>query len=333
MSALGEALGKLTPDTQASGSMLPALRGINPYMTPNDCLVRAFNAIDREGQPYVEKPREYIEAADWGNKTEKLILAETARRLGVEADLEITRPYQHPLLPLAVSLDGIAQGNGATFRTDPDRKIYVIGRDEIELDGPGILEAKLTGAAASPHPAPYRGPIQVAGAMMCTGFKWAAIGTLYRGTELRIYLLAPEPSETAKIEADVLDFQRRLDGYRNHGDRDWYPALSPNDAASIYSWADSGEPPIALDDELSQLALEYSDACKAERALAKLKTEITTRIMDAMGPHEQAEIYEEGAKVGEVSWKTNKARSEYVVQARPAARAKSIQVKIYGDDD
>ena len=46
--------------------MIAALAGMSPYQTPNDCLKRAFNAVDNGGVYYGE--REYIEAAEWGNK-------------------------------------------------------------------------------------------------------------------------------------------------------------------------------------------------------------------------------------------------------------------------
>ncbi len=324
----GVAQGKLTPDAQASGSMLPSLLGINPYQTPNDCLVKAFAAIDNGGaRPDTE--REYIEAADWGNKTENMILAETAKRLGVDAQIDVLEAIQHPTLPLAVSLDGIGQGTGEVFTTDPARGIYVIGADEIVLDGPGILESKLTGAAPSPEPALYRGPIQVEGCMMCTGYKWSAIGTLYKGTELRIYLLPADPSRQAKIEADVLDFQARVEGYKNHGDRDWYPALSPNDAANTWRRVDQGDPPVTLSHELSQLAMEYDDAMRAGAAINKLKTEISTAIMNALGNSPEGVVMEDGNEIGTVTWGFNQARKGYTVEPRPAARAKSIKVKIH----
>lgn len=322
-----KAQGKLTPDAQASGSMLASLLGKNVYQTPNDCLVKGFAAIDNGGKS-APGDWQYIEAADWGNKSENLILEEMAERLGVEGDFNITKPFQHPTLPLAVSLDGIAEGTGEVIKTNYDAGIYVLGADEIALNGPGILEAKLTSAAPTEFPKPYRGPIQVEGCMMCTGYTWAAIGTLYRGTELRIYVVEVDMALRAKITADVLDFQKRIDGYKNFGDKDWYPALTPNDAANTWQQADDGDPPIKLSDELSQLALEYEDAMTASRAIAKLKQEITTQIMNALGNSTEGYVYEDGKQIGKVTWGTNKPRNGYVVKPRAAARAKSIKVEI-----
>ena len=71
----------------------------------------------------------------------------------------------------------------------------------------GVLEAKNTSHFPEDEPAATRGPIQCQGLMMCTGYKWAAIFVLYRGTELRCFLYAPDPATIAKIEADAIEFE------------------------------------------------------------------------------------------------------------------------------
>ena len=326
----GEAQGKLTPDYQASGSMIAALAGMSPYQTPNDCLKRAFNAVDNNGVYSGE--REYIEAAEWGSKHEGDILRGTMQKLAIDADVEILEPFQHPTLPLAVSLDGIGHGNDMEFTTDPKQNIYVMGRDSIVLEGPGILEAKLTAVRPQDEPPPFRGPLQVQAGMMCTGYKWAAIGTLYGGTELRVYLYGIEDAIQQKIGADVLDFDARVKQYRDHGDRDWYPAMTPNDAAATWRRIDDGDGPIELTDELSELAMEYDACMKAQRAIAKQKEAITTEIQNYMANHELATVIEDGKQIGTVTWGMSPARKEYTVEAKPAARSKTIKVEMFDDE-
>ena len=321
------AQGKLTPDNQASGSMLASLMGLNPYQTPNDCLINAFRAIDNGGK-LPPGDWQYIEPADWGNKFENTILKEMAQRLGIVGNFDIKEPVQHSDLPLAVSLDGIGVGDGKIIRTDKKAGIYCFGADEISLNGPGVLEAKLTGAPPSDDPKPFRGPIQVEGGLMCTGFEWAAIGTLYRGTELRIYVLAVDSALRAKITADVIDFQRRLDLWEIQGEKDFYPALHPNDAASTWENVVEGDAPIELSEELSELALEYSDAMEAGRAITKVKQNITPHLMNALGKSQEAIIFEDGKEVGKVLWGLNKARDAHMVKGRPSSRSKSIKVVI-----
>ena len=141
-------VGKVTRNDQASASILPALMGLSPWQSPNDCLTRAIGAM--KGEP---PPEFKAEAADWGNVMERHILTEACLRLGIEnLDLDYTTAFRHKTLPLACSLDGTADGAGKTIRHDPEAGIYVMDGDEIELDGMGVLEAKLT--AIEPQDAP-----------------------------------------------------------------------------------------------------------------------------------------------------------------------------------
>lgn len=322
--SIASAAGKLTPDTQASASMLPALLGISPFATPNDCLLDAFNALDGKARSF-----DYIEPAEWGNKFENHILVEASQRLNINVDYEINEPFQHTNLPLGCSLDAIGKGIGDTVYTDKKKGIYVLNSDSIVLDGVGVLEAKLTSAVPSADgPPDFRGPIQIQAQMMCTGYKWGAICTLYRGTELRIYLTKIEPSIVSKITADVLEFQTRIDKYKNCGDRDFYPALQPNDAVKTWPLIDAGDQPVELPNELSDLAVEYDACLQAESAIRKQKAAITTELQNFMGNSEKALIFEDGQNIGFVTWPMNKSRKEYTVNARPASRSKAIKVRL-----
>ena len=119
-------------------------------------------------------------------------------------------------------MDGTGDGRGQIFKTDPDAGIYVVGQDSIQLDGVGALEAKLTAMDVEDMPPLWRGPIQLQAQMDIIGAKWGAICTLYRGTELRIFLFAPHQDTLDMIAAISTDFQARLDNWKQTGEVAYY---------------------------------------------------------------------------------------------------------------
>jgi hypothetical protein len=80
--------GKLTPDYMMSASRLPALLGLSRYQTPNDELQYSINAS--KGLPREDKQNE---AMAWGDRIERLILLETAKRLEL---LELSTAWPWP---------------------------------------------------------------------------------------------------------------------------------------------------------------------------------------------------------------------------------------------
>jgi len=324
-------IGKITDDRIMSCSRLAALAGLSPYSMPNDELRKSIAAIDAKA---TVAPGAFTssEPAHWGNLHEGNILQEIVTRLALEdAELEITEPSLHKTLPLQGSLDGRANGCGLTFTTDPSRGIYVIGQDEITLTGTGVLEAKSTRHMPELEPAMTRGPLQCQGLMMCTGYEWSGIGVLYQGSELRIFLYAPDAALQAKIAADVQDFEGRLYNYRSTGDIDWYPALTPNDAQLTWSRSEP-EQELVLSDELSERVSELHAAHLARRSVSELIKKLTVEIQNEMGNHEIAYAQENGEKFARVTWGQSRARKEYVVKAKPAGRSGSVQVKILDGD-
>lgn len=252
-------VGKVTPDDMLSASRLPAVLGLSKYRTANDELMASIASIKGE-------PREDIgnEAMSWGNLMEPLILEQAADRLDLEhPDMDHPRPYFHGTLPLACSLDGTAMGDGQVVRSDPDKGIYVVGQDEIVLEGLGVLEAKLTSLSAEDVPALYRGPLQLQAQMDIMGAAWGAVCVLYQGTELRIFLFAPHQSTLELIEKTVLEFQTKLDKYQETGEIDYYPPANSKDADKMF--------PVAVDEVvlLDDTAAELARDILAAQALAK----------------------------------------------------------------
>lgn len=240
---------KLTSDTMLSCSQLPAIMGHSKWASANDTLSFCMKAIQGED------PRTQAgEAADWGNALEETIINEMVKRLGLSDHQMPDVAFQHPWLPLAASADsiGLAPLDGLVIKHDPSKGIYVVGAEQIILTGNGVLESKLTKMSPEDELPLYRGPIQVQGVMMCTGLKWAAIGCLYSGVELRIYLFAPHHGTMDAIEKAAEDFESRLESFRQTGEPAWYPPSDSKDADRV--WPNANDQDVDLGDEFEGIA-------------------------------------------------------------------------------
>ena len=267
-------VGKVTTIQKMSASRLPNIMGFSPWSTPNDELDVTLRAR-KEGVHHYEI--KVGEAADWGNDMEDIILTRAAERLGLsDLRLEYDKPYMYKDI-LQASLDGGAKAQRLVVNTDPDAHIYVMNAEgTITLDGPGVLEAKLTRAAPSDVPAPYRGPIQLQGQMLCTGAQWGVIATLYQGVELYIYVYKANPEMQQKIVMACSDFERRV------RDEDWYPAMSAAEAADM-----KGDAPedvhMDADDDLQEKIERLAHLRTELKAYEALVTDLQLDIMNAMG--------------------------------------------------
>ena len=271
-------VGKVTPDTILSASRLPAVMGMSKYRSPNDELQVSLGAINGKTPPNISN-----EAMDWGNQLEPMILAETAKRLEL-SDLQLIheKPYFHESIPLCCSLDGLADGRSQLIKHDPDAGIYVMGAPSIVLDGLGVLEAKLTGNAPEEEPPLWRGAIQLQAQMDIMQAKWGAVATLYQGTKLHIFLFTPHQGTLDRIKEVALDFQNRLEIYKNEHRIEAFPAQNSKDADRMYSVASSDSEPVELDDaaaEYAKLILE----CKAEiEARTELINQCETQLKELL---------------------------------------------------
>jgi predicted phage-related endonuclease len=241
-------VGKVTPDSMLSASRLPAVLGLSKYRTPNDELLVSIDAINGKQPKDISN-----EAMSWGNTLEPVILNKAAERLQLtDLKLDHPKPFFHPALPLCCSLDGLADGRGQVLRTDPDAGIFVVGQESIELDGYGVLEAKLTSAPPEDIPSLARGPIQLQAQMDIMGFKWGALATLYRGTELRIFLFAPHQNTLDVIKKITLDFQNRLEIWRAENRIDHFPLANSKDADTLWPHTSAEQNVLELDDAAAE---------------------------------------------------------------------------------
>lgn len=247
---------KVTPDTMMSASRLPSIMGLSKYQTPNDELEYSINALKG-----LERPDIGNESMAWGNTLEPVILAEAAKRLQL-TDLmtEHEAAYFHDELPLCCSLDGTAYGLGQVVTTDTEARIYVIGQDSIQLDGMGVIEAKLTAMDAEEIPPLFRGPVQLQAQMDIVKAKWGCLATLYRGTQLRLFLFAPHQGTLDRISQVTLDFQLRLEHWKKSGSIDYYPPVDGERWPESRGMYPATEEVIELGGEALELAQRISDA-------------------------------------------------------------------------
>lgn len=307
-------VGKITDNKKPSCSLLAAIMGLSPWQTQNETVKKVRGYIFGE-----EDTWEGNEATGWGDYLEKPVLAKGCKRLGIEAKLDITTAAIHPTLPLEASLDGIGEGDDQIIEDDPERGIYVCGDTRIKLEGPGVLEAKVTRNRPEDFPALYRGPLQMQGQMMCTGYKWGALMVLYGGVEMRIWIMTPHAKTVKAIEDAVIDFDRRL----HLPEPEWYDLASGADAAMVYALGDQEEP-IDLDAE--DMAREYialKDKVKEGQDALEL---LGAQFQSMMGNHTTAR-----AGTYEIKWplRNYKAQPEKVVPPKDArqVRSKTITMK------
>jgi hypothetical protein len=195
---------------------------------------------------------------------------------------------------------------------------------EIEVESPGILEAKLTAVAPEDVPDLSRGVLQLQGQMICTMMTWGAVAVLYRGTELRIFVFKAHGATMEAIIAAAKDFEGRLIGYKHTGLEDWYPVSTPADGAATY--------PAAQDRtiDLPETAAGYiEDLATGKRMISDGETLVsnaTAKLMDIMG---EATLGRLGNYL--VTWgsRNYKASPQRIVEAKEAytARNKTLTLR------
>lgn len=302
-------VGKVTPDTMLSASRLPSVMGFSKYRSPNDELLATIDALNGIIPPEISN-----EAMEWGNRTEAMILAEAANRLGISNLVtKHPEPYFHKLLPLACSLDATADGNSLCIGSDPEKGIMVMDGDTITLEGTGILEAKLTSVAPEHTPALYRGPIQLQAQMDITRAKWGALCVLYRGTELRIFLFKPHESTLQAITEATLDFQRRLDIWKADRHIDYYPPVNSADANR--TWGQAEEQTITLGGEFETWANDIDRARGDIKYCQEIIDDREAKIKAAMQTATKADV-----GYYEVSWpmRNYQATQDRIVKGKAA---------------
>lgn len=273
-------VGKLTPNTMLSASRLPAVMGMSKYRSPNDELQYSIDAIDGKEPPDISN-----ESMEWGNKLEPTILMEAANRLNCsQLEYNHEEAYFHDSWPLSCSIDGTANGNMQEVVTDPDKGIYVVGQPSIILEGTGVFEAKLTAMDAEDQLPLWRGPIQLQAQMSIIKASWGCVATLYKGTELRLFLFSIHQDTLDTVKQITFDFQDRLDLYKNTREIDYYPPLNPKDAARTWKRT-TDEDPLKLDEYAESLIEVMQKNKKKITTLEEENGNIQTELMGMLKNH------------------------------------------------
>lgn len=307
-------VGKVTPDNIATGSTIAAIMGHSKYQTPLEAYMNAVN-----GRPEWEQNL----PAKIGDFMEDFVLTESAEILGLtDCVLEHNEALWYGDF-LAVSLDGMAEGNGQTLYDDPEKGIYIISADDsITLDGPGVLEAKTTRAAPVDVPPLYRGPLQLQAQMLCTGASWGAVCTLYQGSELRIYVYKANPEMQQLIIKSAQDFKRRVE------ERDPYPALSSSEAAEKYPASEGPKKIIDADEVLQEKVHQLAHIRSELKAYEKLAEDLQIDIMEMMQDADEcvAGTYRVVWPVRNIKAKPEQTKIIPAVEAS-RVRGKTLQIK------
>jgi hypothetical protein len=260
----------------------------------------------------------------WGNTLEPVILAESAKRLGItKFDTDIRQAFTHSSLPLQCSLDGLGEGEGQTITHDPANGIYVIGQESIVLRGTGVLEAKLTKAFPEDAPDLARGPIQLQGQMLVTGHQWGAVCVLYSGMQLRVFLFAVHYETQKVIAKAVLEFQNKLDKYTKTGELDWYAPASSFELNRMFATAHKDE--IELDGSATKLAQTILDKKLVIAACESVIDDAEIKLKQMLGDAEKGRV---GQMI--ISWpmRNYKDAPEKLIPARKAYSVRQSNIVI-----
>jgi|TARA_R110000803_G_scaffold166059_4_gene229436 predicted phage-related endonuclease len=319
-------VGKVTPNDQLSASQIPVLMGASRFKTKNELLKDYINLFNGK-----EVEFKSAEAMDWGNTLESTILIESALRLGLIAEkdsknikTDYDKSFQHQTLPFACSLDGTVTGDGTEIMTDINKGIICVNADKITLSGIGIIEAKLTAheiESAEDLPL-YRGPLQLQMQMDVLGAEWGAVCVLYRGTTLRTFVYKRDDELIMQIHVAILDFQRRLDKYKDNEETEWYDLTSTDEASKIWDEASGEQVDMP---ELEDSAEQIIDLRQKINSLESEVKVLEVGIMDQM-----REVTKASAGKFNIGWPmlNYKAQPEKIVPAKDARSIRQSKLKI-----
>ena len=234
--------GKLTDDGYASCSILPRIWA-KDVETLDNC-IRA-----RKGEN-VRKPGNRITAI--GNILEEPLIRHGAEILGLKnLEADIKERYNHPTLPLQASLDARAVADNLVIEDDPETGVSTPGASKVILNGPGVIENKVTRDFPGKELEEWRGLLQMQGQMEVMGYEWGAVFVLYNSTDFRMYVYKKDPTFAAELKEKILDFERRI------VEEDYWPPKVASDTHIIFKDIEDSENIKDLDPKVQQTIEEY----------------------------------------------------------------------------
>ena len=241
--------------------------------------------------------------------------------------LDHPQAYHHPSLPLACSIDSTAEGSGQVVHHDPGNGIYVMNDSgQITLDGKGVVEIKTTATEPVESPPLHMGPIQLQAQMDILGCKWGAVAVLFRGSKLRIFLFERHEPTVQMINNLVLEFDEKVQHFKDTGEIEWYPAKDSKDAQRTWGQGDEDAPPIEMAGATDKIIETMLDAKAQIKELESVIDDCEKSLKERLQEHTVGTT----ARY-KVAWPMRhyKATAERVVPAKPAStiRLNTIQIK------
>lgn len=309
--------GKLTTDWVLSGSTAAAAKGISPYKTKNGQLNEHIQA--KHGKD-ISIPTNF--AMELGNWFEEHIIKFACERIGLtDLVLEFGKGFKHPFYPVECSLDGTAVANDLTFTPDHSKGIYIPDREEITLDGMGVIECKLTkDYPRGEEPEEWRGWLQLKTQVECVEAKWGILLVFHHITnELRYYFYERDPAFAAELRELAEDWQHRVQT------ETYFDPENSNDAWLMYQEPIAEEIAV-LDQKYLNVIAQIENLDENIRLSTKARDELMTTLMMEMGNHEKAICGDVVLDWGCINYK---AQPEKVVPAKEAysVRKKTIRFK------
>ena len=314
-----KAEGKLTPDDIMTGSTSAAIMGHNPFMTANDCLQTAMDAVNN-------KPRKELtfEALHWGTQFEIDIIKEACRRLKLgKYWTQFSRGFSSDDAPMAVSLDATAQGEDQVLTSNYQDNI-VCYSDKIKLSGRGIIEAKLTSHESELELPMYRGRVQLQMAMDIMDCDWGVVAVLHRGIKLVLHVFYRDKELIENIRIAAIDFDRRVQKYKNHQEVEWYDFTTPKSAAKVFDEATDDTVDLSdMENDIQTIQETRQDI----KDLQEIHDVTTARVMARMGDAKYGKAGNYHITWGEINYK---AKPETLVPAKEARtiRVNKLKVKV-----
>tara|TARA_R110002012_G_scaffold83813_1_gene210564 strand:- start:2219 stop:3160 length:942 start_codon:yes stop_codon:yes gene_type:complete len=312
-------VGKLTW-FRATSSITCALFDRGRFFDKHDCLARAIQ--DKNGT-YVDNYKQTNRQAT-GDLLEPVLIKEAARRLGItELEAEVDYKIDHPELPLQASLDGRCKAVNLKIKHNPEDGIYIVGHDELILNGDIPIECKCSSDFPSvDEPPKYLGVDQLHASMDILNADYGILIVLYQSTDLRIYIYKKDEAFKGELARVVLEFDRRIE------EEDYYTPETPEHASTIFSDGNDENEKI-LDADTVDI-IDTIEALKETQKIAKQKhDELMTDLMMAMGNHSKAR-----AADYVLEWKTLPAKEakvrEVQYKAAPERRAGFVKIKRVG---
>ena len=309
-------VGKLTW-YKATSSITCALFDRAKFFDKHGCLKKAI--AEKNGtlvDNFVQTNRQAT-----GDLLEPVLIKEAAKRLGIKnVESEVDYKIEHPELPLQASLDGRCNAVNIKVKHNPDNGIYLVGHNELILNGDIPIECKCSSDFPSvDEPPKYLGVDQLHTSMEILNAEYGILIVLYQSTDLRIYVYKRDEAFKDELARVVLDFDRRI------VEEDYYPPETPEHAATIFS--DGNEENVKILKAGVVDIVDTIEALKATITIAKeKKDELMTDLMMAMGNHTKARVAEY-----ELTWKTLPAKKEVIKEvtykAAPERRAGYVKIK------